>query len=525
MDHARLFAHHLDLPDPGQPLDRKILPSGGGVCALTDGQGRLILTLAGEDLRRSLGIRLERPAQEDRRRRADLRAVARRLWWRSTFSVFETSLTYLQIARQLAPQSYRQELAFGPVWFARINLQDRFPRWVSDKFALTPPTIDIGPFRDRGSCRRFIELLEDIFDLCRYYEVLKHAPDGQACAYKEMGKCPAPCDGSVSMEHYRGALAASVEFARGDCDTRLSQLEEAMSSAAGGLEFERAARIRAQIERTRKILGNDGRLQPTPDSFRYLVIQRGGGTTRIKPFFVDCGHVGSAEAVPLRQVEQVAEQWTDKMRGLDIETCESDAAQRSECIWLVSHFLAKRAGAPGLFLHTSQLKSPPELVRILNGRFGPKRQMSSSNPIAVDPCIDSPLEWVFCGDGPDTTARSRAVEGRRITRETGLGVHVGAADVSLDLGRRRAGHGQRIRQQAWLPFGAGRRPTAALLTNHDYLHTDASSSYWSGRRPSTFPAGKAVPRPPVRGVRTCRQHRHCVPARPMRVLGRRDPGM
>ncbi|MHC4611501.1 MAG: hypothetical protein ACYS7M_14260, partial [Planctomycetota bacterium] len=94
MDHARLFAHHLDLPDPGQPLDRKILPSGGGVCALTDGQGRLILTLAGEDLRRSLGIRLERPAQEDRRRRADLRAVARRLWWRSTFSVFETSLTY-----------------------------------------------------------------------------------------------------------------------------------------------------------------------------------------------------------------------------------------------------------------------------------------------------------------------------------------------------------------------------------------------------------------------------------------------
>ena len=387
-----LFAKHLDLPGPDKPLDRRVLPAGGGVCALTDQQGRLVQTLGAQDLRRVLARRLQTPGESPGRRQVDLRAIARHLWWQPTHSVFETSLTYLRVARRLAPDRYRKELSFGPVWFARVNPEDRFPRWSSDKFALTPPTIDVGPFRDRGGCRGFIELLEDLFDLCRYHEVLRQAPGGVACAYKEMGRCPAPCDGSVSMEHYRGQIAASVEFARGRTDTRLSQLEGDMTGAAGRREFERAGRIREQIARARKTLATDKRLCLTPDEFRYLVIQRGCGTTRIKPFFVDGEQVRAGEAVSLKKIEHAAEQWTDKTRQRDAGTVDADPIWGSECIWLVSHFLVKGDRAPGLFVHESELAEPAELARKVTERFGKTLQKRCSESGSVDPLLAAPLE-------------------------------------------------------------------------------------------------------------------------------------
>ena len=101
--------------------------------------------------------------------------------------------------------------------------------------------------------------------------MLRQAPQGQACAYKEMGRCPAPCDGTVRMAHYHQAIAASVEFACGRSDTRLSQLEQSMTEAARRLEFERAARIREGLARATRILADDRRLQPTAETFRYLV--------------------------------------------------------------------------------------------------------------------------------------------------------------------------------------------------------------------------------------------------------------
>jgi hypothetical protein len=363
VDLAQIFEHHLDLPEPAQPLDPKTLPAGRGVCALTDAEGRLILTLSAENLRRSLTHRLQPPDQDKRRLRADLRAIARRLWWKRTTSAFETSLTYLDVVRRLYPTRYREHLAFGPVWFARADPRETFPRWVADRFAFAPAVVDVGPFRDRPSCRRFIELLEDLFDLCRYHDILRQAPNGQACAYKEMGRCPAPCDGSVSMDRYRRSIGASIEFALGKSDIKLALLREAMVSAGKRLQFEKAAHIREQIAQARSILAADGRLQTTPESFRYLVIQRGGGTTRVKPFYVDRGAIRVGKPVPLKQVDSAAPDWADNMQRFWIDSADVDPVHRSEGVWLVSHFLIKGERAPGLFVHEAQLDRPDELAR------------------------------------------------------------------------------------------------------------------------------------------------------------------
>lgn len=390
VDLAGLFEQQLGLPGPGEPLDRTILPGGGGVCALTDEADTLILTLATENIRRTVWHRLNPPGEPGRRPRTDLRAVARRLWWTPTYSVFETSLVYLRLARRLAPGRYRQDLAFGPVWFARVNPADPCPHWVADTFAFTPPTVDVGPFRDRDSCRRFIELLEDTFDLCRHHEVLRLAPSGQACAYHEMGKCSAPCDGSITLEEYRRTITASVEFAIGHSDTKLAQMEAEMRAAADRLQFERAAQIRQHLSRVRKHLASDGRLHLVPDAFRYLVIQRGGGTSRVKPFFIDRGHVMVGEPVQLGGLETITGKWADKMQQQTPDTSLSHSVERSECLWLVSHFLIKGDKAPGLFLHAAEVSAPSYLADRVRSRFSKRDQPESCSADPVD--LEGPLE-------------------------------------------------------------------------------------------------------------------------------------
>jgi len=388
VDLSGLFANRLDLPEAGRTLDPRSLPAAAGVGALTDANEQVLLIACGVNLRRSLIPRLSPSAGK---RRIDYRAVARMLWWQPAGSAFETAFTYLQIARSLNPRGYRKELPFGPAWFARVDPAAEHPRWVVDRFAFAPQTEDVGPFRGRASCRRFVELLEDLFDLCRYYDTLRQTPRGQACAYKEMGQCPAPCDGSISLDQYRRQITASLEFARGESDEIMSHLEKTMTLAAAELRFEHAARVRERLTRARRILAADGRIVRTPREFRYLVVQRAVQGSRIQPFFVDRGRIERGETVPLKEVSSVAAAWADKTRGSNAGAEIADAVACSEGLWLVSFFLNKGDRAAGLFLHESQLATPGKLCERIVQRFS-KRSAKRRNRLSVDQRDDAPLE-------------------------------------------------------------------------------------------------------------------------------------
>jgi excinuclease UvrABC nuclease subunit len=371
-----VFENVAELPPPHAPLEATDLPRGGGVYALADEGNRVLLTLGTQSLRRSLMHRLRPPPREGPTRRVDLRAIARTLHWTPTHSVFETYLVYLNAARRLRPQRYRKDLAFGPVWFARVDPGQPFPRWEADPIAFRGG-VDIGPFADRGSCAAFIELLEDIFDLCRKHDILVQAPHGQACVYHEMGRCPAPCDGSVSVEAYHEQVRRSIDFAIGGHARYLREMEERMRTAAASRAFEQAGRIKTLWERAGRRLEKDGRLAVTPDRFRYLVVQRGGGTTRVRPFFVHAGAIERGDSIPRRKIDEQVASWVQRLAALPAEP-GGDPVERSEGLWLVSHFLGRADKAPGLFLPAAACGDPEDVARRVKERLG-RRERASEN--------------------------------------------------------------------------------------------------------------------------------------------------
>ena len=340
------------------------IPASGAVYLLT-GAGEAVIQLASTgDLRRALKARLapETATEENptRSRRADLREVVQTVWWTPAHSAFELTWIYYTVARQLMPHNYLRQVGFGPAWFVYVDPHAAIPQLVVSKYLRGEPGMDLGPMATSADATRFVEILTDAFDLCRYYEILEKAPHGQACAYFEMGKCPAPCDGTIPLERYRQMMAEAVRFGLGDRTAGYERLDAAMRRAAAERAFERAGVIKKQLDRARTIEHPAFRHVRTLDRFTWLVLQRGPGRSTVKPFFVRGGAIERGEPVRLRQVDEHLPAWIERVRQPAIA---QDLRMRSEQVWLVSHFLFKD-NPPGLFVHASELDEPGLAERI-----------------------------------------------------------------------------------------------------------------------------------------------------------------
>lgn len=374
-----LFAHRLDWA-PDSAFDARALPSHPGVALITDRDDRPILLVLGENLRRVVAGRLAAPPPDSKTRKANLSAVAARVYWHPTYSRFETELVHARIARRLNPKGYRREIAFKPVWFLKIDRQAATPR-IGPVCDVGPDDAScVGPFATRKHADEWAQVLTETFSLCRYSHVLEQAPHGQPCAYAEMEMCPAPCDGRVPLDAYRAMLADAFAFSAGDHEPALAALREAMQSAAQSLRFEKAAALRRVLDRATAAIGRpEFRHVASLAACRWLVIQRAGpkrrkpAASRVKPFFIRCGDLEEGEPTALSDLDRTVPAWLADCAAdrPSAHASSEPPSPRSETLWLLGKFLFQGDRACGLFYRFDRLPAPTALSDAVRARFGP----------------------------------------------------------------------------------------------------------------------------------------------------------
>ena len=105
-----------------------------------------------------------------------------------------------------------------------------------------------GPYQGSSAAHSALETVVKIFGLytCKRSfprDIGKERP----CIYKDMGRCVAPCTGSVSAEEYRALVKCAEWVLDGNIKATVSTLTRDMEYAAEEMEFERAAQIRDSI--------------------------------------------------------------------------------------------------------------------------------------------------------------------------------------------------------------------------------------------------------------------------------------
>ena len=390
---APIFDRHIAF-DPAGDLEAflKLVPARWVVYLMADGDDRPVQLLCVKNLRASLKRRLggEEPAGPTRK--VDYRQLVRRVCWRAVDSALEADLVYLEAARRVFPESYRGMVGFRPAWFVHVDPEAAFPRFTKTTelretrirvvARRSEPGVDvcraagaptggtsqvlsagggtggtvgamfIGPVEDKHAAARLIELAESVFDLCRYYNILAEAPRGKACAYKEMGRCPAPCDGSIPMDRYRAMVREAAE-AIVDPKRFVAGQTQRMQQAAAALQFEQAGKLKAAIDQASQFGKGPFRHARRLEDFIFISLQRGPKEGRAKVMLITPARVEEvlglidepAEPAGLLRLIQA------RVEELRAESLTQEGVER---IGLISQHLFTSRQTHGVFLRLDE---------------------------------------------------------------------------------------------------------------------------------------------------------------------------
>ncbi len=110
-----------------------------------------------------------------------------------------------------------------------------------------------GPFASAKSIRQTLKLIKGIFPFRSCTRDIT-GTDTRACLEYDIGHCLAPCLGVVSRQEYAEVIKQVILFLEGKQERVVKNLKKQMNQAAEALDFEKAARLRDQIQAVEQVV-------------------------------------------------------------------------------------------------------------------------------------------------------------------------------------------------------------------------------------------------------------------------------
>ena len=123
-----------------------------------------------------------------------------------------------------------------------------------------------GPYTHAWAIRNTLDAILRLYPIrsCSATTFRRANQVGRPCLLGDIGKCAAPCVGSITIADHRALVGEFISFLNSDPGRHLRALERRMNSAANELDYEKAARIRDDmvalnraLESSAVVLGED----------------------------------------------------------------------------------------------------------------------------------------------------------------------------------------------------------------------------------------------------------------------------
>lgn len=347
------------------------LPASSGVCLFTDGENQPILLLYGANLRLLVRRRLSEEDTEVKTRRTRLRPVTARLWFRRTWSAFETQWRYFQIARRIYPETWADLFGHMQAWLLHLPEEQPAPLTLTNQIPSTGRCW--GPFAEKTAARQYLEGIQNAFDLCRCRDHFNSPCEASACAYAQMGRCGAVAEGRFSPERYQGQIQEVIHFLDQPREFWRADSQQKMKSQAAQLQFEQAERTKMRMQQVDKLAGSSSRWAGPLERFAVLAgvagpplkvpHQRTLQPTLI-PFILGPGWVWQGEPFTAEQIPTACQQWREHLSLGD----RSAPRAPEELAWL-ARFLYGNGTREGLYLPCAQAWNSDHLARLVQEQF------------------------------------------------------------------------------------------------------------------------------------------------------------
>jgi excinuclease ABC subunit C len=236
-------------PEPGS------IPTQPGVYRFRDSRGRVIYVGKAKNLRARLSSYFQDVGGLHPRTATMVTSAASVDWTVVATEVEALQLEYSWI-KEFDPRfnvKYRDDKSYP--WLA-VTVGEEYPRVMVGRGAKRRGTRYFGPYSHAWAIRDTVDQLLRVFPMrsCSSGVFKRSGQIGRPCLLGYIDKCSAPCVGRISAEEHRRIVDDFCDFMAGNTSAFVKRLEREMYAASEQLDFEKAARLRDDLEALHRAL-------------------------------------------------------------------------------------------------------------------------------------------------------------------------------------------------------------------------------------------------------------------------------
>lgn len=189
--------------------------------------------------------------------------------------------------------------------YIKVTVNEEYPRVFMTRNIYKDGAKYYGPYTDLYAVRDTLQLVKKLYPIrsCKKDLAFGRVVD-RPCLNYHIGRCIAPCLGTIDREIYMGYVKDIMTLLSGKHDELITQLRDRMLEASQNLNFERAAELRDQINSIQKIQEKQKLANATMedgDVIAHISTEEG---TCIEVFFIRGGKLLGRENFYFEDVEE-----------------------------------------------------------------------------------------------------------------------------------------------------------------------------------------------------------------------------
>jgi excinuclease ABC subunit C len=260
------------------------VPTGPGVYIMRDAQGDVIYVGKAANLRNRVRSYFGSPASMEGKTRVLSESIVD----------FEYVVTHTeQEALHLEAELVKRHQPFFNIRlkddkhypYLKVDLADPWPRVYITRRVEKDGARYFGPFANAGSVRRTLDIVNKLFPWRSCTKQIT-GTDARPCLDYYINRCIAPCTAYCTKEEYDDVIRQVILFLEGRTDEVVRDLKRQMAAESGAMQYERAARLRDQLQAIERVTERQAVASTRPADEDVFGLARGDDETVVQVLFI-----------------------------------------------------------------------------------------------------------------------------------------------------------------------------------------------------------------------------------------------
>ncbi len=169
--------------------------------------------------------------------------------------------------------------------YLKVDLADPWPRVYITRRVEKDGARYFGPYANAGSVRRTLDIVNKLFPWRSCTKTIT-GTDPRPCLDYYINRCIAPCTSYCTKEEYDEVIKQVILFLEGRTDEVVRELKRQMQAESKTMQFERAARIRDQVQAVERVTERQAVASTKPADEDIFGLARGDDEAVVQVLFV-----------------------------------------------------------------------------------------------------------------------------------------------------------------------------------------------------------------------------------------------